>query len=383
MKRLVTIFLIIAAYCQAQTSIAVNNAAVIHGQSPYNSILNGSTSVQWPNPGCWEKLGFTGTSIKVTYDTSALVTAGYAANIYPVIKWQVLAYPSLAVEVAWTYHQVASGDSLPFTLASSLTNGSHVLQLYLVGIDESGVSNRWTSGCPMSLIIDSYTVDTGKGVFAAPLPNGGYILTFGDSVTEGALALGPPTPSYAVVEDAQVGYQELLAQNLNMINGNVAFAGEAWTSGISNVPGLVTTYNQIIDTVPRVFSPIPNIVTNNMGNNGTVTAATVTAWMTSMRAALVAQDPVAGAACNIVEIVPFQEANQVAIQDGYNAYVAANPTDVHVFYVYGGITWYFIVAENSYGNPHLDTYGNYLISIPLTPLVPSPLSAGLSPASSP
>jgi hypothetical protein len=347
------------------TTISVNDQAVVHGLSPYNWYQNGSASIQTPNPGAFDTFGFTGTSIGVTVDTSAMVTAGYASNIYPVLKWYIDG-------VLQPTHQIISTDTL-ISLASSLASENHVLILYLMGVDESGVSNRWTPPT-MSLVIDNYVLDTGATTYTVPLPNAGYYLSLGDSISEGAVTLGSANnpPSYAQVEDATLGYQYILAQQLNLILGNVAFAGEGWTTGVSSVPGLATTYNLIFAGQSRVFTPQPNLITVNMGTNGTVTAATVTTFMTNLRAAC----PIAF----INMIVPFGQANAANITTGYNNYVTGAPTDLLVNLINLGSTGSSIVSANSYDTVHPNIQGHILLAAALLPLIKYPLTQGNGPS---
>lgn len=332
-------------------NIAPNNASVLHGLSPYNWYQNSASYIQTVNPGAYIKLGFTGTSISVTVDVSAMVTAGYAANIYPVIKWSIDGG-------AYTVHQLSSSD-ISISLFSGST-GSHTLVLYLIGVDESGASNRWDG--TMSLKINGFTIDGGSNVFNATLNTNGYYLSYGDSVTEGAVVLGN-SDTYARDEEATFGYQAILATGLNAEYGNCAFAGQGWVNtNINNVPGFTGTWNYIFEGIPRTFSPTPNLITINMGSNSTADAPTVSGMMKTIRAGV-------GPIPNITMIVPFTLSNEDAVTGGFYNYTTANTSDTNVFLINLLLTGYFIVAENTYGSPHPNATGHALLEALMFPMI--------------
>jgi lysophospholipase L1-like esterase len=345
-------------------SIAVNNAAFVGGLSPYNWYRNGSTYVETPNPGAYFKLNFTGTSFGITVDVSRLTGASVTASLYPVIAY--------TVDGVRSTRQLLSSDTT-VTLASSLADTTHSVEVALIGVDESGVVDRWTTPV-MALIITALVIDNAKTVSQASLLNAGWMLAYGDSITEGAVVLAA-AGVYAQVEDATKGYQKYVADYLNMEYGNVAFASQQWSAtGVSNIPGLTTSYNLIFNGQSRTFSPAPNIVTCNMGYNGTVTSATIKTWMENIRSAC-------GSGSWIVMIVPFAQVNAGFIITAYNDYVAAHPTDTRVSLINLGSTGSSLVTANSYDGVHPNATGQYLLAQLLNPLMPIPLKAG-NPSSS-
>lgn len=342
-------------------TIAVDDSAVVAGLSPYNWQRNGSTSLRTVNPGAYLLIKFTGTSIGVTFDVSALSGQAYAAGIYPVIKW--------TVDGVTGTRQLTSSDTT-VTLISSLADTTHNLRLDLIAIDEGGTADRWTNAYA-ALVITALVIDTGKAVSPYPQPNGGYMICLGDSITEGAVTIANKTGGneYAQVGDATRGYQHLLAKRLNVAYGCCAFSGEGWTTGVSNVPGLATSYAYLWSGVARTFTPPPNIAIVNMGTNGSVIRGTVQTFLTNLRSSV-------GASCQINLIVPFGQTNATPVTDGFNDYVAAVPTDTKVNLIDLGSSGSSIVSANSFDTVHPNTYGHFLLEAALAPSIKLPLKAG-------
>ncbi len=359
--RLFTLLLTGLFKALAADTIAINNPAIVSGLSPYNWYQVGSTSITAVNPGAYVKFNFTGTSLTVALDLSNLVDQGVASVLWPVIAY--------TVDGVRTVRQIISTDTT-VTLATGLADATHSLRLDLIGVDEGGTIDRWTLP-RMALVLTSFAVDSGKTVTRGALLNGGYMLAYGDSITEGAVALGAylDPPSYAQIEDATKGYQAVIAQYLNMEYGNVAFAGQSWSGGVQNVPGLPSSYNLYSAGRTRLFVPVPNIVTINMATNGTPVAATVTTFLGTLRAAV-------GAACRIVFIIPFGQQNAATLTTAYDDYVAANPGDAKIQKIDLGSGGSSIVSAHSYDALHPDAAGQQLLGQAVAPLVVSPLSAG-------
>lgn len=343
------------------TTIAVNDASVVYGLSPYNWYQNGSTSLKTVNPGAYIKFNFTGTSLAVVVDVSSLTAASTASGLYPVIAY--------TVDGVRTTAQLTSSSS-SVVLATGLADATHTFKLDLIGVDESGTIDRWNTPS-MALTITSFTVDTGKAASQVTLNSGGFYLSYGDSITEGAVVLANATnpPTYAQVEDATLGYQQLIASYLNMEYGNCAFAGQSWTGGVSNVPGLPTSYTSLYSGQSRTFSPAPTIVTVNMGTNGSVTAGTVTSFMTSLRASV-------GPGGQINMFIPFGQQNASAITTGYNNYVSGAPTDARVNLIDLSTTGSGIVSANSYDTVHPNTMGQLLLFNALVASLVNPRKPG-------
>lgn len=344
------------------TTIAINDASLLGGLSRYNWYRNGSTSLTSVNPGAYLKFNFTGTSLAVVVDMTAVNATGTGAGAYPVIAY--------TVDGVRATRQLLSTDT-SITLATGLADTTHTFRLDFIGTDESGNTDRWTTPS-MALVITSFTVDTGKAVTQATLRNGGWMLVYGDSITEGAVTLGAANnpPYYAQVEDATTGWQQIVADHLNVEYGNCAFAGQQWSStGASNVPGLATSYNLLFSGQSRTFSPAPNLALINMGTNGSVTAGTVTTFLGNLRTAV-------GAGCQITLVIPFGQLNVTAITDGFDDYVTANPTDLRVNLIDLGSAGSSIVSAHSYDTVHPDATGQALLAAAVIPSLVYPLTAG-------
>lgn len=343
------------------TTIAVNNAVVLYGLSPYNWYQNGSTSLTSVNPGAYIKFNFTGTSLAVVVDMTNVNATGTGSGTYPVIAYTVDGVRS-------TFQLTSASASV--VVATGLADATHTFQLDFIGTDESGNTDRWNTPS-MALVITSFTLDTAKTVTQVTLNPGGYYLSLGDSIKEGAVVLAAASnpPYYAGVEDATKSYAKLIADYFQMEYGNCSFAGQSWTGGVSNVPGLPTSYTSLFSGQARSFVPTPNIVTVNMGTNGSVTAGVVTSFMTSLRASV-------GAGAQIMMIIPFSQANVSAITTGYNNYVSGAPTDVRVTLIDLSTTGSSIVTANSYDSVHPNTAGHQLLFNALVSSLVNPKKPG-------
>lgn len=337
-------------------TVTVTDPAVTGGLSPYNWYQNGSTSLISVNPGAYIKFNFTGTSLSVVVDVSSLTAASTGATLYPVIAYTVDG-------VRATTQLTSSSSSI--TLATGLADATHNFRLDLIGVDESGAIDRWNTPS-MCLTITSFTIGTGKAVMPIARAPMGWIMGLGDSITEGAVTLGAASnpPSYAQVEDATKSYLQLLATQENAEYGNCSFAGQSWTGGVSNVPGLPSSYNFLFSGQSRNFTPPPTVCVVNMGTNGSVTAGVVTTFIGNLRTAL-------GAACQITMIIPFGQFNVSALTTGLN-----NAADSKSNLIDLGSTGSSIVSAHSYDTVHPDATGHVLLFNALLPSVVYPLKAG-------
>ncbi len=337
------------------SDIAVDNAAVLSGLSPANWYRNGSTAIQTVNPGAYLKINFTGTSIGIGVDVSAMSAASYAAGIYPVIKWSIDGG-------APSTQQLTASDTV-LTLASGLADTTHSFRLDLIGVDQSGDSNRWNPP-KMSLVVTKLVVDTSKTVTAATLNGGACVMGFFDSIGEGAVTLRLNTSSItqAQVQDATKSYAVILANMLAREYAIVGFGGQGWESGISSVPGLPDSYNLLFSGQSRSFSPAPGVVLVNMGTNGSVESAEVTSFLTALRTSV-------GATAYIFFMIPFNQRHAAAIGTGFDDYHTGAPSDTRTIKLDLGSTGDSIVTANSYDGTHPNAAGHALLANALWPLM--------------
>lgn len=350
--------------CRADT-IAVNNPSVYWNRGGVK--VNGGTSATIVNCGNGCKFGFNKTALAVTVDVSALVSAGYGNETYPTI--------ATTIDGVRTVTQLSS-SSTSVVVGSGLANTTHVFELVLIGVDQSGNTNRWAP--IMALVISGFTVDSGAVATSPTLRNGGFIWVFGDSIPEGAedLAKANFPPYYSTVGDASKSYVSPLAAGLNMEATWIAFSGQqlgGTTGNISNVPSLMLSYDLLYSGQARDWSVPPNIIvmaegTNN--GNSSATAANCEAQMENFRA----KAPYT----LIVVFVPLGQYQPATgnLVTGFGNYQTDHPSDFRVQLVNGGSTWADIVTNNSYSIPHPNVAGHSLIGAAMGPIILSPLKPG-------
>lgn len=365
-RRFFLFVLTLAAVAPASAlTVAVNDPAVLSGLSPYNWQRNGSTSIKTVNAGAYLRVRFTGTSIGLTVDVSALVAQSYAAGVYPVLKYIVDG------TIIGT-RQLTSSDT-SFTLVSGLSDTTHLLYLEVIGMDGGNITDRWT-GPHGAVVITGLVVDTARALVGATPRTGGYYLAMGDSITEGAVTIAAKSGgnSYAQIMDSSRGHQDMIARSLGLEYGNVAFSGGGWNEGISNYPGIVTAYAFLFNGAARTFTPAPDVATINMGTNNSVpvTSGDVSTFLTNFRAAV-------GARCWIHLIVPFNQTNASAVTGGHSTYTAANPTDLRITLINLSTAGANIITANNFGDGiHPNAAGQELLGLAVLPSITNPLRPG-------
>lgn len=355
------LFLICVSLLRAD-NIAVNNASLVAGLSPFNWERSGSSYIRTANPGAYFKVNFTGTTFGVVVDVSSISGAGVGAIRYPQLKWAVDGGSS-------STRQLASGDTT-LTLTSGLADTTHSIVVYVLSTDADSSTSRWDG--TMSVKITSIVVGTSKTLSAATLQPNGKALFYGDSITEGAWILGAPnSPSYSnysTYEESTLSWAVLLAASRNVEYGQCAFGGQGWDSGYAGVPAFSSAWNYILSGVSRDFTGC-NLVVINMGQNGGVSSAsTVTTFLTNLRAALVA----AGSTAQVFIMVPFNGNTsgtaRTNITSGYNTYIAGAPSDL-TYLVDLGTPAETISSANSWDGVHLNTTGQALEFALLSPSI--------------
>lgn len=335
------------------TTINVNNASFLAGQSPFNWYNNGSTSSTTINEGAYFKIRFTGTSFGVTFDVSAMSGAGYSAVYYPTIKWQIDGG-------AATRQQLTSSDTT-VTLGTGLSDALHSIVFWLDGIDEGTNTNRWDG--TLSLVITALILDTGKTVQAYPKSTVGNGIVFSDSIGSGSVALAlQQSSNYSIVQAASLGWQALCMDQLNVEYGNVSFCGQGYETGIQGMGAVTGTYNLFFTGHSRTLTPAPNVAMIQFGTNGGLSdPAILTTFLGNIRTYV-------GAACRIYLLIPFNQNAVSNITTGYNDYVTANPSDI-ITKIDLGSGGAAIVTANSYDTVHPNTMGYYLLAQAVYPLL--------------
>ena len=343
MKSIRLLLFIFAASLSAQTTVLVNNSAWAAGRSPYNWYTSGSTYIEAVNPGAYFKVNFSGTSVSLNVDVSAISGASVAAKKYPQIAW------SIDGGAQQTYQLLSTDTSK--SLGSSLSNATHSLRLTFLSSD--AYSPRWTG--EMSLKITGIVLDTGKALSTATLKPKN-LLAYGDSITEGAWVLGIPTDltNYSLYESGNGSYLDILAAGLGNVEwGKAAFGGQSWMNTFnSDIPPLPSAWTYYYSTLSRSpLSPSPDIVVINIGTNDTsISAGTISTWLTSLRAA--------APSAYIFLLVPFNQNLADTISTQFAAYQAT--PDAKAFIVNlgsPGVAYSTTVPLYSYDGLHPNAAG--------------------------
>jgi hypothetical protein len=327
-------------------TIAVNNAALVAGLSPYVWYRDGSSFIRLVNPGGYFKVLFTGTSFGVEVDVSAM--SSYNAAVYPVLKFSVDGGGTQSV-------QLTASDTV-VVLDDGLSDTTHSILVTLKAVDDIAfpLGDSWTP--LLSLKITGIVVDDGK-TLSESSRGSVNMLTYGDSIMIGGSVIeaGPTS-------DATLSYVQLIADELGYEFGNASMYGVGLESNIGSYPAMTSAYALISDGISRSFDPVPNVVLINLGTNGSVTPSVLEGFLGDVRAAV-------GEGCYINLIVPFGQNNASEIEEGFNDYVAANPSDENISLINLGSTGATIVTENSVDGTHPNEEGNELLAEALLPLL--------------
>lgn len=299
-------------------AVPVSNPNVVY--SPYNWFVSGDAYAQTPNPGAYLKLSFTGSQIGVGIDVSTLVGAKVPAGQYPVVRYSVDGRPATTMQLTPDTHSIMCAGGLP--------SGTHHLMLqYVAGYV---FLDFWT---PVDVIrVTGFTVDEGAAVvapagFASRQARAALFL--GDSITNGdddiATFAGGITNGVDT-QDATLGYPTIVAAALGEEYGIVAYGGASWDhrAADAHTPGLMTFYSMVDSLHSRLlrgkFSPVPDDVFVNMGENSPPSGDDVPRFLAELRAA-------SGAHTNIWIIVPFSGRSRKELTAGVDAYhkVARDP----------------------------------------------------------
>ena len=156
-------------------------------------------------------------------------------------------------------------------------------------------------------------------------------LFFGDSITNGdntVATFADGITNAVATQDATVGYAPAVAASVRAEYGIVAYGGASWdgTAADGHTPGLMTFYAMLDAAHSRLksgkFSPVPDEIFINMGENAGPAAGDVSNLITSLRAA-------SSPATNIWVIVPFSGRRRSELTSGVFSYHSAHPADHH------------------------------------------------------
>lgn len=308
--------------------------------SPYNWVKNGSNYVQTNTPGAYFKVRFSGTSLKMNVDVSALTLASVASSLYPTISYSIDGG-------SWTRYQLAPTD-IQISLATSLAAATHSIELYFVG--GNWTTDRWTTPT-MALRISGLVIDSGAATLAPNLRPGRAII-YGDSHLEGYELLAVTTT--VSNSDAQQSWGSLLGRALGCEYGIVGFAGQGYAQGGGgNVPALASAWNSYWNGQTRLssglFSPAPDYIISGHGTNDLIIpSSTVISLISSWRAA-------GGANAKILICNPPGQTGNTAVSVGVTA-----ASDPKAYWIDQGEDLTSANVGGSYrnGNVHLSLRGH-------------------------
>ena len=128
-------------------------------------------------------------------------------------------------------------------------------------------ANRWSATGNSTRVI--LTAIETNGALAPWVPSDVNILVYGDSITEGVMALGGSQAFDTDHNDASVVYSYALGPLLGAETGVVGFGYNALSHpGSGGVAPLGEAWNQLWDGVPRNFTdPKPDLIVLNEGTN--------------------------------------------------------------------------------------------------------------------
>ena len=308
-------------------AVAPNNPAIIY--SPYNWNVSGASAVTI-NAGAYFSTLFTGASCVLNFDVSAMVSP--ASEIW----WKCDNGP-------WTAATLTGGTvavTIPSVTAGNADVPYHLLEVYVKSSTET--ANRWNTGVNSTQVrFTGLTLAAGAAILATQTAPR-RLLIYGDSITEGVRTLGESATNDTDRNDAGLCWSLQLSELLGAEVGVVGFGATGLTlAGSGNVPALPSSWNYLYAGVSRSFSPAPDAVIFNIGqNDGTTnTVAIMTALLNSVLAAC----PTA----QVIVLRPFN-GNQAA---NLQAAIAASSAPGRCFYI--DTTGFFNTA---YGSDSLNVH---------------------------
>ncbi len=312
--------------------------------SPFNWFQSGSGFAQTSNPGAYLKVGFTGTSIAVRVDESALTSANVPATQYPVVRFSVDGRPGKMLQLSPSTTMVQAAAGLP--------SGRHTLLLEYV----SGYVflDFWT---PVNAVrIAGLAVDPGASwirPFGPAEPRKLRALFLGDSITNGdddVATYVKGITNEVDTQDATLGYPAVVAAGIGAEYGIVAYGGASWDGNAADghTPGLML-FNSMLDSVHSrlvggKFSEVPDDIFINMGENAGPSGDDVPKLLAALRAA-------SGARTNIFVIIPFSGRSRSPLLAGFKAYQSVAKADSRTYLIDLG------------NNPYLTASGPTLFSV--------------------
>ncbi len=293
----------------ATTKISTTDSNLVNGLSPLNWVQK-TGFICSATGGASMKVGFTGTRL-VTLNVDAAVIKTTVAARYPILSWSVNNGPAQT-------RQLAKGDTA-LVLASDVPDP--VIDLYLKGF--SPFENRYTGDAPENSVkITGFTVDAGGQTKAVLLPAKIW-MNIGNSIESGDGALyaqgqgRPSDDTWAASNDGRASYGYLLANHYGYREVRLAYGGYNWSGGLAGLPKLTDLMDNTTSTVSRLvagaFSPRPDVVLINLGENGVPAKTDVTDALTKLRSRT-------GPSTKIMVMIPVSGKGRAVLTDAFNTY---------------------------------------------------------------
>jgi lysophospholipase L1-like esterase len=292
-----------------------------------NNINTSSTYAQTNNPGAYLKFSLTAASAGVAtllLDTTPLngITAANCPTLAISVDGAAFTTPLLAYATGTTR----------LLLAGNLSAGAHTVAIFFRSVTLSSslaMGDRWNT--PASAVkITGLELDGKGSATAAQTLHAKRMLVFGDSITEGADAVGSNNAN--ADQDATQTYAQLLAVGLDAEVGVIGFSSQGWTvAGYGNVPKFYdtatpsnSTFDKYWAATSRVssgtFAPALDFLvvihgTNDAAQGASDAAVTsaVSAWLPAVRAD--------APSANIFVVIPFDGGKRAAIVSGVAAII--------------------------------------------------------------
>lgn len=266
----------VSAVTTASTAvqIAYNNPNVFYSPSNWD---DRGTYMSSANPGSYARVAFSGTSIGVKVDVSAMVSASLPAASYPIVRTVIDGTTFVDTQLTSAGAPIAR---------SGLTSGSHTLDVYFLAADINN-GDRWVT--PVNAVrITGFTLEASAAVSAVS-KRGKSALFFGDSLWEGYLAAGTVT-TQPVGNNSFLTTIPALAKSVDAEYGTIAFSGQGYevagNNGAVAFPSAYAYYSSGRSRlVAGLFSPAPDFIFVQHGTNGTTTQADVQSMIANLRAA--------------------------------------------------------------------------------------------------
>ena len=289
-------------------AIAPNDATILY--SPYNWIAPTSAVAVAKNPGAYFRVMFTGNPPTINFDVS--VNTSPYAEIY----WQIDHGPMTRVPIA-----AAVITSMPAQVVGNADVPYHMLTVWYTAEDSGDAKLPWVEPSDTTVKFTGLAFGAGSVVKApgrAPL----NVMIAGDSISAGVRTLGElPFNRDPKNNDAVYSWAGVMGRLLGAEVGMCGWGGTGYVSTARGVPNFATTWQYVSSGVARSFTPQPDLIIINHGNNDF--GQTITPNALSAVNGLLAACPKA----HIVLLNPFSNADMAELM-GLPAQTSA-PGRVH------------------------------------------------------